>query len=295
MPAARRFQEGLAKEEGRHSGDENSQSYDRRRVVASKHIDPALRGSLLTLGLLHHMDDAADRVVRSQASDPYLQRSGTVDRAGEDIVPWPFLDRDALARDGGLVDRGGALGHLAIHGNPLGRLDQDDVANGQLRHRHTFLVGRAPGTRPAFVEAATGERLLEMVLAIHTRSQHDRLHWGQFHQGSDGAPRPVHRVALERLAQAEEEDYQCSLLPGSDGHRAHRSKHHQEVDVQLAIDPYPSDALAGRVVAAYNDRRGIDRVGDRRGDPGNPQDEGHQDQQTRHHCQRVTPFAPNER
>ncbi len=293
MAAGRRLQEGLAEEEGRHGGDEDRQPDHRRGVVAGEAVHPPLGGGLLGLGLLDQVDDPADGAILRQAGDLDLQRALAVDGAGEDLVAGPLLHRHALAGDRGLVDRRGALEDAPVHRDPLPGADEDAVAHGQFGHVHPLLVGLAPGAGAALVGRAVRQRPSQVLLAVGAGPEDGGLGRGQFHQGTDRVPRPVHRVTLQRLPQAEEEDHQRALLPRADGHRAQGGHRHQEVDVQFPVDPDARKPLAGHVVTADADGEAVEGVGDPQGDPARLQAEGQEEQEAGEEGEHIPPPPPH--
>ncbi len=72
--------------------------------------------------------------------DADFQRARSVDRPGEYRRRRAFGDRDALARDRRLVDAALARRDHAVRGQPLARLDEDQVTRRQLLDRDDLLL-----------------------------------------------------------------------------------------------------------------------------------------------------------
>ena len=138
--------------------------------------------------------------VASIASDP----SALSDPANTSS-PGLLLDRDALARDRRLVDRGTALDDAAVDGHALAGPDEHAVADPQFGR---IDVGHAVPVEPM------GHR------------------GRQFHQRADGAPGAIQAVRLDPQRQGEKEHGRGGLEGLADGHRPDGGDAHQDVHVQ---------------------------------------------------------------
>ena len=119
-----------------------------------------LVGRALALGALderdHPVEERLARIGRDADDQPVAdERRATGDRAA-DVRPGLLEDRRGLARDRRLVDEADALDDVAVAGDRLALLDDDDVALAQLgradlleRAVRAAAVGRGLGARPA--------------------------------------------------------------------------------------------------------------------------------------------------
>ena len=119
-------------------------------------------------------------------------------------------------------------------------------------------LARAPRADAAVIGGSIGQRMPNVLLAIQAAFQVGGFGRRELHQRADGLARPVHGVALERLAQAKQEHDERSLRPLTDRSRTCRCDGHQEVDVELPGQPQVCDAFAGDVVAAHEDGKGVE-------------------------------------
>lgn len=76
-------------------------------------------GALRRGGVAHQADDLGQRRVLADALGTAGQRTVLVDGRGADGGAGKLVHRHALAGQGGLVDRGDALGDGAVHGDAL--------------------------------------------------------------------------------------------------------------------------------------------------------------------------------
>ena len=91
---------------------------------------------LLPLGAFDQRDHAVEEGVAGRGGDAHLDPVGDHGRAAGDrrAVAAGFADhRRGFAGDGGFVDRGDALDHLAVRGIDVAGLDQHDIAGLQRR------------------------------------------------------------------------------------------------------------------------------------------------------------------
>ena len=245
MRAVGQIPERLAGQERRRQGDEQCAQHHGGGVDARKAVNPALCGRFLRLRLFHQVNQTTDGVIGRQARDLHFKRTAAIERASKDLVMHRFVHRRAFAGDRGLIDRGAASGDNAIHGDAFARLDQDQVAHAQLSHGHARLVLRAEGANPAAVAI-----LSQVLLAVQAARQAGGCGRRQRQQAADALARTIHRVGFKRFAQAEEEHDQRGFLHLPDDQRADGGQRHEEVHVQLAIDPQRAESPSRHEPAA---------------------------------------------
>ena len=85
-------------------------------------------------GVRNHADDLGEGRVLADAGRAAADETGLVQGGGRDGVSLCLVHRDALAGQGGFVDRGGALDDHAVHRHVLTRPHHKDVADLQLVH-----------------------------------------------------------------------------------------------------------------------------------------------------------------
>ena len=200
--------EGLVqKEVGQDHGQQRGAD-DGVGIGLAEAVDKLLGRRGIFARILDQCDDPAQRRLRCELGDLDLQRTAAIDRAGKDLVAQMLADRQALARDGALVDAAVAADDDAVHGQAIARFDQHHIADDQLLDGQDCLAPIAAhqgGGRPQLAE---------------------RL---------DGLARTAHGVGLQRATQREEEEQQGALHPLIDQRCAQRRGQHQEVDVELAF------------------------------------------------------------
>ena len=141
----------------------------------------------------------------------------------ESAADGPFVDWHAFPRHRRLVDAARPLDDEAVGRETLVRFDDHDVAHGQRFHGHHF--GAA------------------------ARAAHHRCLRCQFGECLDGALGAAHRVVLERLAKAEQEQQQRAFGKFAQGGRAGSGDEHKRVDLEAA-KLQRVDRFAQREVAA---------------------------------------------
>ena len=87
-----------------------------------------------------------------------------------------------------------------------------------------------------------------------SRVAHDRGRRGELGERLDRPAGPAHRVALERVADAEQRQQQRALFPLAERRGAGGGDQHQEVDLEAAVAD-TLDRLAQREVATEEARR----------------------------------------
>jgi hypothetical protein len=118
-----------AQEQRRHDGDENADQEHRRAVAGAEALDKALAPPLALLGLLDHLNDAADGVIGEGFRGLDLERALLVNGAGKDGVIRHLPHRDGFAGDRGLIQAGPSINHDAIGGDGLAWPDDEDIAD----------------------------------------------------------------------------------------------------------------------------------------------------------------------
>ena len=179
------------------------------------------------------MHDAGEGVVLGGGRCFGHERSGGVERPGDDLAADALFDRHRLARHRGFVDRRLALDHHAVGGDALAGTNHETVADAQLVEIDLFL---APVDQPI-----------------------DTL-WGQVHQRSDRTACAVLGELLERFADRVQKRQRSGFFPQTEragGERCHR---HQQFDVDLALSPQLPQCLE-REVAHASEHRGDEDSG----------------------------------
>ncbi len=153
------------------------------------------------------MNDSCERGIPPQARDVDLQRSAAVDRAGEYLVAAHLLGRQRLAGHGRLIDVADSLVDTSVERNLLAGLDDDDVSDAHILHRHA---------------------LLDAV------PLHERFSGREIHQRPNRATGALHGARFEHLRQREQKHHGCTLGPFAEGHRTRDRDQHQNVDVEYS-------------------------------------------------------------
>ena len=127
-PGARRSEEGEGQQ--RRAGDQED---DRHRGEEDREGD-LVRGLPAARPLDHRDHPVEKRLarVRGHADDEPVGEDARAAGHGAAVPAALADDRRALARDGALVDRRDALDHLAVGGDELAGLDEDEIALAQL-------------------------------------------------------------------------------------------------------------------------------------------------------------------
>ena len=129
-------------------------SIDGRDEVGRDLVGQALDRRAGPPRLADHPDDLGQHRLGADAIGPHDQAAGPVDRAADDPVPRPLLDRDRLARDHRLVHRAGALDHDAVDRDLLPGPDPESVARLTTVQRDVLLAAvvaepsRSLGSQP---------------------------------------------------------------------------------------------------------------------------------------------------
>ena len=133
----------------RHDGGEEGD-----REPGEEDVERDLVRRLPALGALDERDHAVEERLARLLGDLDHEPVGEQTRAAGDgrAVAAGLADhRRGLARDRGLVDRADALDDLAVGGDDLARLDDDDVAAPEVGCRHLLERRRCPMRRKAVV------------------------------------------------------------------------------------------------------------------------------------------------
>ena len=207
------LREAAAQDEGRQHGQQRRADDHHGGVIAGEFGDEILGLGLLAPGVLRQLKDLSHRGFPIGPAHPDAQQAGLVDAAADDRVARRRLPGHGFPRQGGGVQQGAALQHLAVQGHPLAGLDHDDVA-----HRHLLGIHAGQAVRPFHVGVVGAD----------------------IHQRGDGLAGTPHRVGLEPLAHLVEEHDGDGLgeIPNAQG--ADGGDGHQEVLVEnLAVGDVP--------------------------------------------------------
>jgi len=171
------------------------------------------------------VDDAVEGVILRQAGHADFQRARAVDRAGEDVVAGRLVNRHALPGDRSLVDGRAAAENDAVHRDALAGGDQDRVADRQIADRHARFVHAAERA------GAAGIAILAHVLgAVNARALDDGRLRDQVEQTAEGVAGAIGGVALQCLADGEQDDDRRCLARLADQDRADGGDAHQQID-----------------------------------------------------------------
>jgi hypothetical protein len=122
-----------------HEQGHQRESEDDRDEPAADDVGQAGDRRARALGLLDGLDDPRERRVAAGAGDADRQRAAVVLGAAVDRRAGLLVDRQALAGQHRLVDRGAAAHDLAVAGDPLARADEHEVAGDERLDRHVLL------------------------------------------------------------------------------------------------------------------------------------------------------------
>ncbi len=135
--------------------------------------------------LVHQTDHLGQRGVLPHPGGPEGKGAGLVDGGGGHLGAGQLLHGQALAGEGGLIHRGGPLGHHPVHRDATAGADHDEVA-----HRH----------------------VLHGYLYLRAVPQHHGGLGGQIHQAGDGLAGLALGAGLQPLAQGDQgEDHARGL------------------------------------------------------------------------------------
>ena len=216
-----RFIDHEAGEQQQDDSDQNRRHENPLKPVG----EPLSRGGLgLRLG--HQPDDSGKGGVTGEPSHLDLDGAGTVDRPGEHprcrvnevgrrrrcrhIRHRILIDGNAFPGHGGLIDASGASHDEAVGSKPHVGSHDDDIPNAQVAHRHFHSVARAAAADQGRLRSNLGERF-------------DR---------PAGSP---HRIALERVADAEQEQQKRAFGDFTERRRTGGRHQHQEVDLEPTL------------------------------------------------------------
>nr|CAD6631309.1 hypothetical protein RNT25_04624 [arsenite-oxidising bacterium NT-25] len=166
--------------------------------------------------------------------DPELCGKFARHRCGRGCIAHRHLvDRNALARYGGLVDAACPEGHKAIGRDARIRSDDDDIADDQFGHGH-------------FAETAVPPDLGGRGREVG--------------KCGNGTPRTTHRIVLQSVSDAKEEEQKGSLGPFAEHRRARRRNQHQEIDLETTekqcFDGFAQQVIAAKAVGGHIEEKG---------------------------------------
>ncbi len=192
--------------ERRQHGREQRHRHHRGGVVAGERVHPALGGGLLSLGLLHHLDESRERGVPGEGGHAHFERSPLVDGARVDQVVLRLRPGDGFARDGRFVHRRAPFDDDPIERDTRAGSDQYDLPYPHLVHGHGLLVVFVP---------------------------HQGFVGSEVHELLDRPAGTVHRPSLQRLAEPEEGHHERGLHPRPHSGGADRGYGHKHVHVHV--------------------------------------------------------------
>ena len=119
-------------------------------------VGEALDVGLAGLGVLHEPDDLGQGGLGPDRGGSHGQHAAGVHRGAGHRIADRLLDGHRLAGEHGLVDRAGAVDHLAVGGDLLARADAQQVADHYLLDRHHDLLAVAHHAGPPWRPARAG-------------------------------------------------------------------------------------------------------------------------------------------
>jgi len=123
--------------------DETGDDQNERHVIPRVSVDQAHDRRTRGFRFLHDRGDATYDGVASGPTDDRLDRTGEVERAGENPSSWRGVDREGLSGDRRLVDAGEAHDNFAIGGNRIARQNTNPVSALQGRRFDERFLRRA--------------------------------------------------------------------------------------------------------------------------------------------------------
>ena len=192
-------------------------------------------------GVFHQLEDLGHRGLAEDLRGPDLQNARHVDAAADDLVTGHHVARQALTRQRRGVERGLTLDDLAVDGNFLTGLDDDDRADGHI----------------------VGVDLFELAVVLDVR-----VVGADVHQRRDVAAGLADRVALEQLADLVEQHnghglvIVAALFVDRERDGADRGDRHQKVFIEHLMVADALEGFAQNVVADDDIRGKIEDRGD---------------------------------
>jgi len=191
-----------------------------RQIVAAELVGQTLVAAAVGLGVFHHAHHAAKGRLRADARGAHAQAAQLGDGRRVDVAAGAHLHRQRLAGDGGLVDRGLAAHHLAVHGNLFAgahdhQVARQDGGNGRLHFDTVALDARGLGRQ--------GFQVLHR------------------------AARALRGGFLDGVADAHEEDDHRGSGPLAHGQRRNHTQAHQRVGGDLAVECRTHDIAKDRI------------------------------------------------
>ena len=162
-----------------HPGKEDREGddHDHRHEDAGDAVRDLCHRRFRRGGVRDHLDDLGQGRVIADPRRPALEVAGPVDRGGRDDVSLRLVDRDALAREGGLVDGAGPGQDDAVHRDVLAGAHDEHIA-----HSHVF----------------------DTDVDLFPVPQEGRGLRRQFHEALQSIGRPSFGLRLEGLAHGDE-------------------------------------------------------------------------------------------
>ena len=213
---------GQRRNERRQDGERERREADNGRVDLRKARYEALAPALAGGGVFHEVEYPARGRFAELRRRADAQHAREADRPAEDLVLRPDLAGPALARQGGDVERGGAVDHDPVERDLLARTDDNDAPDRDLRG----------------VDAPFPVLRLE---AGEVRAY--------VHQRGYVPPAFFDGEVLKKLAYLEQQHDRDALCVLPEDDRAYRGDGHEEVLVEDLAVYYPLGRLAEHVEA----------------------------------------------
>ena len=175
------------RDQGERARTDRDERQPERRAVGQR-LSPRARG----LRLLDEPHDPGERRLLARLRDLDPERAAAVDRATDDLVARPLVDRPGLTRDHRLVHRAAALAHDAVRRHARTRPHQHDVSLRELGDGHLlrFAIHDA--------ERGRGEQLGQLVECAARLLDAPHLHpVAEQHDGDERGQLPPERRARE--------------------------------------------------------------------------------------------------
>ncbi|EWS65826.1 hypothetical protein Y695_00904 [Hydrogenophaga sp. T4] len=155
------------------------------------------------------MDDAGQGGVARRRSHAEFEFTVFIDRACEDRTAWLFVYRNALARDGGLVDAAVAFGDDAVKRDPLAWFDPCNRVE-----RHIGRLDAAPAPVSLLDFGIIGREV---------------------NQALDGVSGAIDRALLDELRDGIEGHHHGGFRPLANDECARDGNRHEGIDIELAV------------------------------------------------------------
>ena len=126
-PPGQRIAHRMPQHQPDHRGDQRQRDH-RGHKNAGDPVGHLGNGRFRRRRFADHLDDLGQSGVLPHPGSPAGEGTGLVQCGGGDAVPGGLVHRDALAGEGGFIDRAGPLHHHAVHRNGLAGPDQEQIS-----------------------------------------------------------------------------------------------------------------------------------------------------------------------